>query len=151
MEVPPKVKIRKPTGIFIVCGLVFLNFGLYQFIQDFMAMRNAEVETPVIITALIIGLDVLCALSAIWTLLGDNAGRISMLAFLSLNMLWSVFVLIFAISKAEKDAAGYYDASIFVFGFSLLKPLFLLGLSWWYFTQQKVVAYYKQDNNYGLF
>lgn len=108
MEGPPKVKIRKPTGIFIVCGLVFLNFGLYQFIQDFMAMRNAEVETPVIITALIIGIDVLCALSAIWALLGDNAGRISMLAFLSLSMLWSVFVLIFAISKAEKDAAGYY-------------------------------------------
>lgn len=151
MEVPPKVKIRKPTGIFIVCGLVFLNFGLYQFIQDFMAMRNAEVETPVIITALIIGLDVLCALSAIWALLGDNAGRISMLAFLSLNMLWSVLVLIFAIADAKQDAAGYYDPEIFMFGFSLLKPFFLLGLCWWYFTQKKVISYYKQDNNYGLF
>ena len=151
MEPAKRKDLRKPTGVLILCGLMFLNFGIYQFAQDFISIRNSGNETPIIIAVLLISLDVFCAASAIWAFLGENAGRISLLMFISLNLLWSVFVLILLIANAKPKENGYYDASIFLFGFSLLKPLFLAAICWWYFTQKEIIAYYKQDNNYEFF
>ncbi|CAN5370764.1 hypothetical protein BH10ACI1_BH10ACI1_23940 [soil metagenome] len=135
----------------MMCLLLFLNFGVYQFYYDFSAMRQNESETPMLIAFILIGLDVFSAASAIWTFFGDNLARISMLIFVSLNMLWSIFMLILAISYATPNANGYYDSKIFLFGFSLLKPLVSFGLCWWYFTQKEVIAYYKQENNNEFF
>ena len=151
MEIEWKKRIRKPEGIYVMCLLLFLNFGVYQFLNDFFAMRQIENETPVIIAALLISLDVFSAATAIWAFFGDNLARILMLMFVSLNILWSVFVLILAIAYATPKENGFYDANIFMFGFTLLKPLFIFGLCWWYFTQRKVIAYYKQENNNEFF
>lgn len=151
MENVPKKSLRKPTGVFVMCFLLFLNFGVYQFIQDMTAMRRDENETPLIIATLLLGLDIFCAASAIWAFFGDTYGRISLLVFVSLNMLWSIFILILLISYAKPKANGYYDSNIFIYGLDLFKPLILFGLCWWYFTQKDVVAYYKQDNQYEFF
>jgi MFS family permease len=151
MENIRKKRIRKPEGVFVLCLLTFLNFGVYQFYIDFSAMRQTENETPLLIAILLISFDVFSAASAIWAFFGDNYGRISLLIFVSLNMLWSIFVLIMTIAYATPKANGYYDGNIFFFAFSLLKPLFLFGLCWWYFTRKDVIAYYKQDNQYEFF
>lgn len=150
MEDEWKKRIRKPEGIYIIALLLFLNFGIYQFFYDFSAMRQIENETPMLIATLLISLDVFSAAAAIWAFFGDNVARIAMLIFISLNMLWSVFILILEISYAQPNSSGYYDANIFSFGLTLMKPLFLFGLCWWYFTQKEVIAYYKQENN-GFF
>ncbi|MEO8072775.1 MAG: hypothetical protein ABI891_16075 [Acidobacteriota bacterium] len=131
--------------------LLFLNFGIYQFYYDFSAMRQTESETPLLIASLLIALDVFSAAAAIWAFLGENLARILLLIFISLNMLWSIFVLILNISYAKPNPSGFYDADIFLFGLSLIKPLFLFGLGWWYFTQRNVIAYYKQENNNEFF
>lgn len=86
-ENTPKIKIRKPEAVYIICALMFLNFGVYQFINDFSAMRQTENETPVIIAALLIALDVFSAATAVWAFFGDNLARILLLIFISLNML----------------------------------------------------------------
>ncbi len=138
-------RIRKPEGVFVMALLLFLNFGVHQFLSDFSAMRQSATETPVLIAIILISLDVFSAASAVWAFLGDNLGRIALLIFISLNMLWSIFVLIISVSY------GKFDGSAFIFLFSLLKPLFLFGLSWWYFTRKDVIAYYKQDNQYEIF
>jgi hypothetical protein len=151
MEAKGKNCIRKPEGVYVMSLLLFLNFGVYQFINDFLAMRQTENETPLLIAALLISMDVFSAASAIWAFFGDNLARIFLLVLVSLNMLWSVFILITAVSYAEPKANGYYDTNIFLYGFSLLKPLFLFGLCWWYFTQKEVAAYYKQENNNEFF
>jgi hypothetical protein len=151
MKAERKNRIRKPEGVYVMSLLLFLNFGVYQFINDFLAMRQTENETPLLIAALLISLDVFSAATAIWAFFGDNLARILLLVFVSLNMLWSIFILIMAISYAEPKADGYYDANIFFYGFSLLKPLFLFGLCWWYFTRKQVAAYYKQENNNEFF
>ena len=151
MENSRRNKIRKPEGVYILCLLMFLNFGVYQFFNDFSAMRQVENETPLIIAILLISFDVFSAASAIWTFFGDNYGRISLLIFVTLSMLWSIFVLIMMIGHATPKADGYYDGDIFLFGFSLIKPLFLFGLCWWYFNRKDVVAYYRQDNQYEFF
>jgi hypothetical protein len=151
MESDWKKRIRKPEGVYMMCFLLFLNFGVYQFFYDFSEMRRIENETPLIIAALLISLDVFSAATAIWAFFGDNLARILMLIFVSLNMLWSIFVLVISIAYATPKANGYYDANIFMYGFTLLKPLFLFGLCWWYFTQREVIAYYKQENNNEFF
>ena len=104
-----------------------------------------------IIAALLISLDVFSAATAIWTFFGDNLARILMLIFVSLNMLWSVFILILWTAYVTPKENGFYDGNIFIFGFTLIKPLFLFGLCWWYFTQREVIAYYKQENNNEFF
>ena len=118
-----KKKLRKPTGVFIMCFLIFMNFGIYQFVEDFVAIKYGERETPLVIAAILIGMDVFCAASAVWAFFGENAGRISLLIFVSMNMLWSVFMLIISISFAQPKANGYYDSELFIFGWSLIKPL----------------------------
>ena len=123
-----KKGMRKPEGILYFCIVIFLNFGLYQFLNDFFAMRQSENETPLLIAMLLIGFDVFCAASAVWAFFGDNSGRIALLIFISLNMLWSIFILILSVSYATPKENGYYDADIFHFGFSLLKPLVLFGI-----------------------
>lgn len=151
METERKKKTRKPEGVLYLCIVIFLNFGVYQFLKDFLAIRQDENETPLLIAALLISFDVFCAASAVWAFFGDNSGRISLLIFMSLNMLWSVFILVLTVSYAKPKENGYYDAKIFFYGLNLLKPLFLFGLSWWYFTQKEIIAYYHQDNNYEFF
>ncbi len=93
METEWKKRIRKPEGVYVMCLLLFLNFGVYQFFYDFSAMRQSNTETPIIIAALLISLDVFSAATAIWAFFGDNLARISMLIFVTLNMLWSIFIL----------------------------------------------------------
>ncbi len=151
MENEWKKRIRKPEGVYIMSLLLFLNFGLYQFFYDLSAMRQTENETPLIIAALLISLDVFSAATAIWAFFGDNLARILLLTFVSVNMLWSVFVLITLIANAKQNSNGFYDENIFFFGLSLLKPLFVFGLCWWYFTRKDVLAYYKQENNNEFF
>lgn len=139
MEDEWKKRIHKPVGIYYLTIIVFLNFGVYQFLNDFIDLRENDNETPLLIATILISLDVLSAGSAIWALIGENTGRISLLIFVTLNALWSVFVLIIAVSYRN------LDSNILLFGFSLIKPLFLLGICWWYFTDKNVIAYYKQD------
>lgn len=145
MKAERRERIRKPEGVFVLSLLIFINFGVYQFLNDFSAMRQSENETPILIAVLLISLDVFSAASAIWAFFGDNLGRISLLVFISLNMLWSIFVLIIAVSY------GQFEADSFFFLLSLLRPLFLFGICWWYFTRKDIVAYYKQDNQYEFF
>lgn len=146
-----KKQIRKPEGTYLMSLLLFLNFGVYQFFYDFSAMRQTENEVPMIIAVFLISIDVFSAVTAIWTFFGDNLARIFLLIFISLNMLWSIFMLILAIAYAQPNPNGFYDANIFLFGFTLIKPLFLFGLCRWYFTQKDVIAYYKQENNNEFF
>ena len=54
METEQKKRIRKPEGVYVMCLLLFLNFGVYQFYYDFLAMRQIENETPLLIAVLLI-------------------------------------------------------------------------------------------------
>lgn len=140
METQWKKRIRKPEGVYIVCLLVLLNFGVYQFIQDINAMQANDKETPLLIAVVLISLDVFCAASSIWAFLGDNLGRVFLLIFVSLNMLWSIFILILFVSYDD------FDKDKLTFLLSLIKPLIVFGICWWYFMSKDIVAYYKQGN-----
>ena len=138
MENSQQSLIQKPVGIYILTICIFLRFGVFQFINDFNAIREAEKATPLLITVILISRNVFVAGAAIWAYLGDNEGRISLLAIVSLNVLWTVFSIITFISYSENNSNLHFLLDY------LLNPIFWLVICWWYLNRKNVVKYYKR-------
>jgi hypothetical protein len=85
------------------------------------------------------GRNVFVAGAAVWAYLGENEGRISLLAIVSLNVLWTIFTVITYFSYSENDS----NTSLFLD--ILLNPIFWLVVCWWYLNLKNVVKYYKRN------
>ncbi|MEZ5429424.1 MAG: hypothetical protein R2747_24485 [Pyrinomonadaceae bacterium] len=134
-----KRRISKPIGVYVLTILIFLGLGVFQFLKYFELFRNAEEDVPLTIVFISLFLAAFTAGAAVWSYFGDNAGRITLLVFVSLNVLWAVFWIITEISYQAT-----YRESVALW-FNLGKALAWLGVYWWYFTKKSVVAYYTQD------
>ncbi len=136
-----KKPIQKPIGVYVCTILIFVRFGLFQFINYFSAISeaNGEVQLPVIVVSL--GLCVFTAASAVWAFIGDNAGRISSMIFVALNLLWALFLATLALSDANKE--NDKDAVLYIV--NLVFTSLLLIAFFAYFMSKNVVAYYKQN------
>lgn len=64
-----------------------------------------------------------------------------MLVFVSLNVLWWVFLLISAIAYNESKNLEWIRLIP-----SIIQPVVWLGATWWYLTKRDVVAFYKQNS-----
>jgi hypothetical protein len=64
-----------------------------------------------------------------------------LLIFVSLNVLWWVFLIISAIAYNESKNSEWIRLIP-----SLIQPVVWLCLTWWYFTRNHVIAYYKQNS-----
>lgn len=140
MEKTEKSPIQKPLGVSILTICIFIRFGIFQFITDFNAIRDENNPTPILIASILIGRNVFVAGAAVWAYLGENEGRISLLAIVSLNVLWTVFNLITYVSYSESEQ------KIAVVGNVLFNPLLWLILCWWYLNKENVVKYYKRND-----
>jgi hypothetical protein len=142
MENQWKKRIQRPIGVYVCTTLIFLRFGLFQFINYYTAIRAENGEVPFQIIVVSLGLCVFTAASTIWAFIGDNEGRILMLIFVALNLFWIIFLASFnltdEITENDKDGFVYIYNSIFT--------LFLLIPFYWYFFSKNVVAYYKQND-----
>lgn len=139
MKEVEKNQIQKPVGVYILTICIFLRFGIFQFIRDFNDIQDAESETPFLIAVILIGRNVLVAGAAIWAYFGENSGRITLLAIVSLNVLWTIFSVITYFSY--KDTGQ----NITLIGNILFNPVFWLILCWWYLNKENVVKYYKRN------
>lgn len=139
MESIEKIRIQKPVGVYILTICIFLRFGVFQLITDFNAIRDGENETPFLIVIILIGRNVFVAGAAVWAYLGENEGRIALLAIVSLNVLWTIFTVITYVSFSENDQNFrlFVDIS--------LNPVFWLVVCWWYLNKKNVVEYYKRN------
>ncbi len=142
MEEQWKRKIKMPIGVYVCVILVFLRFGVFQFINYYTAVReaNGEAALPVVIVSL--GLCVFTAAAAIWTLIGDNEGRISLLIMVTLNLLWALFLATMVLS--DTDAENKKGAVLYILNW-IVTSLLMIAFYWYFFTQE-VVAYYKQND-----
>lgn len=139
MENIQKSQIQKPVGVYILTICIFLRFGVFQFISDFNSIQDAEKATPFLITLILIGRNVFVAGAAVWAYLGENEGRISLLAIVSLNVLWTIFTVITYFSYSENDS----NTSLFLN--ILFNPIFWLVVCWWYLNLKNVVKYYERN------
>ena len=73
------------------------------------ASNAADNATPFLIIAILIARNVFVAGAAVWAYLGENEGRISLLAIISLNVLWTIFRMItyFSYDKNDSDISLY--------------------------------------------
>lgn len=139
MENLQKEQIQKPLGVYILTICIFLRFAVFQFITDFNSIRDADSQIPFLIAIILIGRNVFVAGAAVWACLGENEGRISLLAIVSLNVLWTIFSLITYVSYTESENKIALIANV------LFNPLFWLVVCWWYLNRENVVKYYKRN------
>lgn len=139
MEDAREILNQKPIGLYILTICLFFRFGVFQFITDFNAIGYSENETPLLIATILIARNVFVAGAAIWALTGDNWGRISLLAIVSLNVLWTIFTLITFISFNQNEGNFRLFVNI------SLNPVFWLVICWWYLNKKNVVKYYNRN------
>ena len=139
MDSIQKIRIQKPVGVYVLTVCTFLRFGVFQLTTDFNAIREGENEIPLLIAIIMIARNVFVAGAAVWAYLGENEGRISLLAIVSLNVLWTIFTVITYVSFNEntQNFRLFVDIS--------LNPVFWLVVCWWYLNKKNVVEYFKRN------
>jgi MFS family permease len=142
MENEWKREIQKPIGVYVCTFLIFLRFGLFQFINYFIAVRaeNGEVPFPIVVVSL--GLCVFTAGAAFWAFIGDKEGRISLLILVAANMLWALFLATLALS--DKDTENDKFAISYIINWVI--TAMLVSSFYWYFFSKEITDYYKRND-----
>lgn len=141
MENEPQRRIQKPIGIYVMAIAVFLVHGCLQFFTYWWNFQLFDGTLPFAVVFVSLFLCVFTAFSAVWAAIGDNTARIALLIFDSLGVLWWLFLVIVMIANIDS-----HNFAALGFIVTLVRPLFFLGLCWWYFTKKEVVAFYKQNS-----
>lgn len=101
---------------------------------------NGEIELPIVIITLVLCL--FTAGAAIWTLIGQNEGRIALLIILPLNILW---VVLWAVSGLLNEDTTDDEMAVKSLIQQTFLSLWVIAIEW-YFMTKNVVAYYKQND-----
>lgn len=133
-------RVDKPIGLYVLTILVILGYGIVPLGFAYYNVRSSEGGIPFTIVFISFLLPTFSIGAAVWAFVGDNEGRISLLAIGSLNFLWWVFLSVMDV--ANSGAEGFYGALFFM---QMIRPIVFFVLFWWYLTKKDVVAYYKRD------
>lgn len=133
-------KIEKPLGVYILTICIFLRFGVFQLLTDYNFITDEESAKPILIAIILLGRNAFVALAAVLAFMGENFGRIFLLAVVTLNVIWTTFNVITFVSFNEQT---YVSLSV---AYNLINPFFWLIVCWWYLNKKNVVEYYKQND-----
>jgi hypothetical protein len=106
-------------------------------------IQNADGDVSFTLVFVSLLLPVFSIGAALWALSGDEAGRISLLAVVSLNFLWWLFLAV--ISIANSESSGEAPVNLVIFVLAAIRPVAFLICFWWYLTKSDVVAYFRQS------
>ena len=138
MENEPKRNVQKPVGIYVVAIAVIIILGIFQLIRYWIEFQATKEDLPFTMVFIPLFLCVFTIASAVWLTMGDNWARIIFLAFVTLNFLWWLYLVIMSVSYGDLK-----DPNTFSVLFTLIRPSLALGFCWWYLTQREVIEYYK--------
>jgi len=133
-------KIEKPLGVYILTICIFLRFGVFQLLTDYNFITDEGSSKPILIAIILLGRNAFVALAAVLAFMGENFGRIFLLAIVTLNVIWTTFNVITFVSFNEQT---YVSLSV---AYNLINPFFWLIVCWWYLNKKNVVEYYKQND-----
>ncbi len=133
-------RISKPIRVYVLTIILFVRLGVFQFVRYWSEIQNASGNVPFILVFISFFLAGFTMLAVVWAYFGDDLGRIMLLIFVSLNVLWWFFLTISAIANSDSNNLEWIR-----FTPELIQPTVWLVLTWWYFTKKDVVAYYKQN------
>jgi hypothetical protein len=133
-------RIDRPIGIYVVTILVIIGYGIFPLISTYAAISASEEKVPFTLVFISFLLPTFSIGAAIWAFAGDNEGRIALLATVSLNFLWWLFLSIGDVARSETEAL---NAAFLAIG--MIRPVTFFVVFWWYLTKKDVVAYYRRD------
>ena len=135
-----KRRISKPVGVYVLTILLFVRLGIFQFVKYWISFENASNNVPFTIVFVSFFLAGFTMLAVVWAYLGEELGRLALLIFVSLNVLWWFFLVISAIAYSDSQNLEWIRLIP-----ELIQQTIWLVLTWWYFTKKHVVDYYKQN------
>ena len=135
-ETTIKRRISRPVGLYIITVFDFIAVGLVPLLTVVGAARNPEVDLPFYAVLVSVGLTVLVMVAAVWALVGDNLGRYLLLGLVTLSSVLLILNNLIIISSGD-------SSSIRSIGW-VIRASFWIGINWWYFNRQHVIAYFKQ-------
>jgi uncharacterized membrane protein len=142
METQWKKRIQKPIGVYVCTILILIRFGIFNTLSYFLAFRSADGDVYLPVVVISLAISIFTGAAAIWALIGQNEGRISLLILLPLNILWLVLL---AVSNLLDDERLNDEAAVKAIIQQVILSLFVFGIEW-YFMSRKVVEYYKQND-----
>ncbi len=155
-------RVQKPLRLYVLAILIVAAYGMMPFVSVFFVSKrevfligfqnlpfngsiyvlfDADGNANIVMIIISVVLCVFAALSAIWAFYGDNAGKVATLVFITLDVLWWMGIVIFAIAVGENgfsDKLGWAS--------QLIGPPIWLGFIWWNFTRPDVKEYYKYQS-----
>jgi len=134
-------RIQKPISLYVITILLVLSSGILPFFGALLMISNAEVSVPFTLVFVSLLLPVFSAASAVFAFTGHNEGRIAVLACVSLNFLWWLFLAITRVANSGQAQA--INGAFLVLQW--IRPVIFFALFWWYFTKSDIVAYFKQE------
>jgi len=154
-------KIEKPYGVYVWPILIlvaytllpflgpypsgekwiFVSLGALPFNGSLAIFEGPDGETSFILVFISVLLRIMTGAAAVWAFVGHNEGRISLLAFLTLNYVWWMSLTIIIISSLVDTGPGIISVIL-----ELVRPTIWIAILWWYFSKKDVVAYYKQES-----
>ena len=138
-HVSPKRRIAKPLGLYIIAVFDFIVAGLVPFVATVLQVRNSELELPLFIVMVFIGLPTFIMATCVWVMIGDNAARHVLLALITLFGVVAIISHLFALASDEVFAPRSRSSG------AIIRAAFWIGINWWYFNRAHVVAYFKQN------
>ncbi len=152
-------RVDKPVRLYVLTIFIVVAYGLMPFVSVFfidtrqafyIGLRNLPFNgSPFVLydadgnaDPILVSISVLLCLfsisSSLWAFYGDSAGRIATLFFLTLDVVWWIGIVVFALTFAE---AASSDKLSWVT--QLIGPPIWLGFVWWNFTRPDISAYYR--------
>ena len=132
-------RIAKPLGLYLITIFDFIAVGVVPLFSVVWVGRSQEIELPFVAVLTSVGLAITTMASSIWAWLGDNAGRVLLLALVTLS---SVLLILNNVLLLSSDNVG--TNGIRSVGW-IFRAVFWIGINWWYFNRAQVVAYFKQN------
>lgn len=136
-ETPIKRRISRPVGLYIITVLDFIAVGLVPLLTIVWTARNPEIDLPFYAVLVSVGLAVMVMAAAVWAWIGDNLGRYFLLGLVTLSSVLLILNNLIILSSGDNSS------SIRSIGW-VIRASFWIGINWWYFNRQHVVAYFKQ-------
>lgn len=152
-------RVDKPVRLYVLMIFIVVAYGLMPFVSVFfidarqaffIGLRNLPFNgSPFVlydangnVDPILVSITVLLCLfsvaSAFWAFYGDSAGRIATLVFLTLNVVWWMGIVVYAMVFAETASSDKFSWAT-----QLIGPPLWLGFVWWNFTRPDISAYYR--------
>lgn len=139
---PPRRRIARPLGVFIITAFDGIFIGLVPLILLIVLDNDPSLKISQLDYYLSAALRIAVVAASLGALMGENLGRHFLLwavTAVSILMILNSVSLLSGDEEAGAQGAGLIG--------NITRGIFWIGINWWYFNRKGVVDYYTQNKD----